>query len=141
MTTKNPIQKTLNYVEKHDLRAKVTMGDNGVIKIDDDLFEATAAMDAGVTLDQVKKLQKAEGELLTAVTYVSGELAAEAFKQDPNLVETGFDYRVGQTVKVAGMFNRDAKDSTVVIVETTHKSAEFGRVASALNGMFSDINS
>lgn len=141
MAEKNPIQKTINYIDKHDLRAKVTMADNGVIKTDDDLYEATALMDAGVTLDQVKKLHKAEKELVSAVTYLGGELAAEAFKGDANLAETGFNYTAGPSVKVSGLYHRDAKDHTVVVVETTHKDAEFNRVVNSLGGMFADINS
>lgn len=141
MADKNPIQKTLNYVDKHDLRAKVTMADNGVIKTDDDLYEATVLMDVGITLDQVKKLHKAEKELVGAVTYVGGELAAEAFKSDANLSETGFSYTAGPAVKVSGLYNRDAKDHTVVVVETVHKDAEFNRIITNLGGLFADINS
>lgn len=140
MADKSPIQKTLNYVDKHNLREKVTLGENGVIQTEDDLFETTACMDAGLTLDQVNKLHKAKGELLTAVTYVAGELAVDAFKADENLTETGFNYNAGQGLKVAGIFNRDTKDHVQVVVETTHRNAEFNRVANVLNGLFNDIN-
>lgn len=141
MADKNPIQKTLNYIDKHNIRGKITMAENGVIKTDDDLYEATVLMDTGITLDQVKKLHKAEKELITAVTYVGAELATEAFKADANLVETGFNYTAGPSVKVSGLYHRDNKDHTVVMVETVHRDAEFNRVMSAIGGMFADINS
>lgn len=141
MSDKNPIQKTLNYIEKHNLREKVTLNENGSITWSEDLHETTAAMDAGLSLDQVKKLQKADAELLNAATYLSGELAVEAFTRDPNLTETGFNYTVGSTTKVSGIFNRDQKDHVVVAVENTHRNAEFNRVATTLNSMFNDINS
>ena len=140
MTDKNPIAKTLAYIERHDLTTKITLNENNTINIPDDLVETTAAMDAGLTMDQVKKFEKAKGELLPAVTHVAGQLSGTAFKADPNLTETGFSYSIGTGVKVSGVFNRDAKDHTVVVVETTHRSAEFNRVVAGLNTMFDDIN-
>lgn len=141
MTDKNPIAKTLAYIERHGLTDKITLNENNTIHIPDDLVETTAAMDAGITLDQIKKFDKAKGELLPAVTHVAGQLSGTAFKADPNLTETGFSYSIGTGVKVSGIFNRDAKDHTVVVVETTHRSAEFNRVVTGLNAMFDDINS
>jgi hypothetical protein len=141
MTDKNPIAKTLAVVERHDLEAKIKLNENNTIFIPEDLVETTAAMDAGLTMDQVKKFEKAKGELLPAVTYVAGKLSVDAFKADPNLSETGFSYNVGKTEKVSGVFSRDSKEHVVVVVETTHRNAEFNRVAAGLNSMFDDINS
>ncbi|MNF21477.1 hypothetical protein D3C85_88170 [compost metagenome] len=140
MTDKSPIAKTLAYIERHGLTDKIKLNENNTIHIPDDLVETTAAMDAGITLDQIKKFDKAKGELLPAVTHVAGQLSGDAFKADPNLTETGFSYSIGTGVKVSGVFNRDAKDHTVVVVETTHRSAEFNRVVTGLNAMFDDIN-
>mgnify|MGYP003536762818 FL=1 len=138
---KNPIAKTEAYVEKHGLENLVTLGDNNIIKVTDDILEAVACMDAGLTLDQANRLAKAKGDLINGVTFVGGKLAAQAFKDTESLNETGFNFTMGSATKVSGMFSRDAKDAVVVAVETTHRSAEFNRVASHLKGLFDDINS
>lgn len=139
-TEKNPIAKSIAYAEKHDLFGKITLADNGTITSSDDLVETTAALDAGLTMDQVKKFQKSLGELIPAATYVAGLRAEEGFKANPELTETGFSFNVGSHQKVAGLFHRDNKDHTVVVVETTHRSAEFQRVVTHINGLFDDIN-
>ncbi len=139
-TEKNPIAKTEAYVEKHDLKSKVTI-ENGLIKVADDIFETTALMDAGLTLDQANKLSKAKGELINGVTFVAGGLVHQAFKENDGLTEVGYSFTMGQGTKVSGLYNRDAKDHVVVAVETTHRNAEFNRVATHLNSMFNDINS
>jgi hypothetical protein len=141
MTDKNPIAKSIAYADKHDLWSKITLKENGTIGSTEDLVEATAALDAGLTMDQVKKFQKSLGELIPAATHVGGVRAAEGFKADPNLTETGFSFAIGSTQKVSALYNRDSKDHVVVVVETTHRSAEFQRVVTGLNSMFDDINS
>lgn len=138
---KDPIKKSKDYAEKHDLRSKITRGENGLISAVDDLVETTAALDAGITMDQVNKFQKALGELVPAAIYVAGELAVDGFKADANLTETGFSFPVGKHQKVSALFNRENNDHTVVVVETTHRSAEFNRVATHLNSLFNDVNS
>lgn len=139
--TKNPIAKSEAYIEKHALREKITLADNKTIQSADDLFEVTAAMDAGLTMDQVKKLDKARGELLPAALLVGGELAEQAFRADPNLTETGMSFNMGTHQKFSAIFHRDDKNHVTAVVETTHRSAEYDRVHKHLNGLFDDINS
>lgn len=141
MTDKNPIAKSIAYADKHDLWSKITLNENGTIASTEDLVETTAALDAGLTMDQVKKFQKSLGELIPAATHVGGVRAAEGFKADPNLTETGMSFSIGSTQKMSVLYNRDNKDHVVAVVETTHRSAEFQRVVSGLNSMFDDINS
>jgi hypothetical protein len=141
MTDKNSVAKSIAYADKHDLWGKITRNENGTIAATEDFVESTAALDAGITMDQVKKFQKAVGELIPAAIYVGGQLAGEGFKADPNLTETGFNFNIGGTQKVSALYNRDSKDHVVVVVETTHRSAEFQRVVTNLNSMFDDINS
>lgn len=139
--TKNPIAKSEAYIDKHTLREKITLGANETIQAVDDLFEVTAAMDAGLTMDQVKKLDKARGELLPAALLVGGELAEQAFRANPNLTETGMSFSMGSHQKFSAIFHRDDKNHVTAVVETTHRSAEYDRVHKHLNGLFDDINS
>src|SRR5690606_27012357 len=107
MAEKNPIQKTLNYIDKHGLEDLFTLNEAGGIDVDVELFEKTALADAGITMDQYKKLEKSKGELIPAATHVGGQLAAQAFKANPELTETGFSFHMGTSQKVGALFDRD----------------------------------
>lgn len=137
---KNPLAKSIAYAERHALREKITRAENNTIQSADDLFEVTAAMDAGLTMDQVKKLDKARGELLPAALMIGGELAEEAFRADPNLSETGMSFNMGSHQKFSAIFHRDGPSHVTAVVETTHRSAEYDRVHKHLNGLFESIN-
>ena len=137
---KNPLAKSIAYAERHALRDKITRAENNTIQSADDLFEVTAAMDAGLTMDQVKKLDKARGELLPAALMIGGELAEEAFRADPNLSETGMSFNMGSHQKFSAIFHRDGPSHVTAVVETTHRSAEYDRVHKHLNGLFESIN-
>ncbi len=140
MSDKNPLAKSIAYAEKHDLASKITLDENFQIKLTDDYYESTVLLDTGITLDQVKKLQKADAELYTATVYVAGQKAVDAMKENANLVETGFSYNIGSTVKASGMFHREGPEHFVGAIEHVHRNAEFNRVATSLKSLFNDIN-
>lgn len=139
MTDKNSPAKTLQYIERHGLEKMINIDDKGVVKIDDDIYEKTVLADAGLTLDQVKKLRKHEGELYPAVVHQTATLAAGAFKSDANLTEVGFNFNMGGH-KAAGVFNREGNQRFVGEINHEHKNAEFKRVVAGVEALFADIN-
>lgn len=140
MTDKNPIAKTEQYIERHELDKLISIDAKGVVKIDDNIYEKTVLADTGLTLDQVKKLRKHEGELYPAVVHHTAGLAATAFKGDANLSEVGFNFNMGGH-KAAGVFSREGNQRFVGEINHEHKNAEFKRVVAGIEGLFADINS
>jgi len=139
--SKNTELKSRVFIEKHGLDEKIQINEKGLFNLPDDLHESIVLADAGVTLEQLKKVQKTESELLAATALLAGEKTAVAFKENPELTETALSYSIGSTQTASIVFSRDNKDHMVAAVETKVKSAEFKRVASHLNSLFDDINS
>lgn len=141
--TKSTEMTSLAFAEKHDLAAKILLGDNGVFSLPKDYYEVIAATDAGVTVDQLKKLQKVDQQLLAATTLLSGKIATEEFAKNPEAKELAFSYNVGPHAKASGIFTRteDDKLSIVNAVEHRYQTAEMNRVYGHLNDLFAGINS
>lgn len=129
------------YADKNKLGELITIGSNGIYNIPEMLHTDLVLTPAGITPEQHKKMQKAEAELLGGVLYVGGNLAVEHFKENAEAVEVGFTYNQGSMTTVSGVFNREAKDHTVVAIETKYKTADVKRVLSYLGDHFSNVNS
>jgi hypothetical protein len=141
--TKSTELTSLAFAEKHDLAAKILLGDNGIFSLPKDYYEVIAATDAGVTVDQLKKLQKVDQQLLAATTLLTGKIANEEFAKNPEAKELAFSYNVGPHAKASGIFTRteDDKLSIVNAVEHRYQTAEMNRVYGHLNDLFAGINS
>lgn len=133
--------KSVAFAETHGLRDKIVLNAKGTFDVPTDLHESIALAHAGITLDQHKKLQKIEGELLSGVILVAGEQAAQAFKDNIELSEVGISYNIGSTTKASAVFDRVSKDHAVVHVETKFASGELKRVLTHLNGLYDEVNS
>ncbi|QEM41949.1 hypothetical protein [Pseudomonas phage vB_PaeM_PS119XW] len=133
--------KSFAFIEEHKLREKVILGEANTFDIPNDLYESVVLGGAGISLEQLKKKERLEGELLAGVTLVAGEQAATRMKENPDLSEIGFNYNMGTTnSQVAGIFNRDGKDHSVVTVSTKTNSAEMKRVCAHINQLFEEVN-
>lgn len=133
--------KSIAFADTHGLRDKITLNDSGKFEIPADLHQTIVLDAVGITAEQERKRQKLDGELLAGVTLVCGELSHEAFGKNVELSEVGFSYNIGPHTKASGIFDRSAKDHTVVHVETRFQSGELKRVMTHLNGLYDDVNS
>lgn len=135
------------FAEKHELRGKIVLGDNGIFGLPKDYYEVVAATETGMTVDQVretlKKFEKVDRALLPATTLIAGEVSHEEFAKNPEAKELAFSYNIGAHAKASDIFTRteDDKVSIVNAVEHRHQTAEMNRVYGHLNDLFTNINS
>lgn len=134
-------QKSADFAAKHNLAERLEIDEKaGVISTGEDFYAATL-VDVGLTLDQVKKLQKHDAKLLAATTLVAGEKAAELFKKNEDLTEISFNYSLGNN-KAHGYFSRDGQTPVRNIVETYGSAGgELGKVHKHVKTLFDNINS
>lgn len=119
--------KSQKFADKHDLRSKLAVNDKtGQIEPAEDFYEATLS-DTGLTLDQVRKLQKHDASLLAAATLTAGELAAEHFRGHPETKEMSMEYDVGHNVHHA-YFSTTENTSGVRNVVEVHGAQEKGEL-------------
>lgn len=140
MTDVSKIQAA-TYAEKNGLAEKVTINESGIYSIPADLRQTLVLDPLGITAETYKKIEKGDSELLGGVLYTAGNLAVSHFKANPEAMEIGFNYQQGGNTTVSGLFHREAKDHTVVAIETKHKNADIKRVLSFLGDEFANINS
>ncbi|QBJ02777.1 hypothetical protein MZD04_gp251 [Pseudomonas phage Psa21] len=130
-----------SYSEKNGLADKITLADTGIYTIPADLAQTLVLDPLNVSAETFKKIEKGFTELAGGVVYTAGNLAVEHFKANPEAVEIGFNYQQGSMTTVSGLFNRDAKDHTVLAFETKYKTADMKRVLSYLGDEIANINS
>lgn len=133
--------KYADLAKKHNVQQYLKLDEKtGGITVDDKLYEELLK-DTDLTLDQVKKLQKHDAEVLGMVTYAGGELAHKAFKTNPELTETSLTYSAGHN-KVHAYYAREGENKTRNIVEThgVGDGGELAKVYKALDKMFEDLN-
>jgi hypothetical protein len=140
MTDVSKIQAAA-YSEKHGLGEKITMSPQGIYAIPTDLAQVLVLDPLNVSADTYKKIEKGFAELNGGVLYTTGNLAVDHFKNNADAQEVGFNYQLGSMTTVSGIFNRDAKDHTVLAIETKYKTADMKRVLSYLGDEFANINS
>lgn len=133
--------KSVKVAEKFGLKDKMSVDTtSGVINLPEDYYESTLEA-TGLTLDQIKKLQKHNAELLGATTLIAGELAAEAFRENPDLGEVSFSYTRGHDHS-KGFFKREGTDRVYIVEETygVGTRGEMGKVFKHLTQLFDEIN-
>jgi hypothetical protein len=133
--------KSQKIAEKFDIKNKLSIDEktNAIVPSDD--FYASTLEDVGLTLDQVKKLQKHDASLLAATTLVAGEMVAERFKADPELKEVSFEYGAGHN-SYHGFFQREGTTQVRNVVEVHGMDkGELGKVHKLVKGLFEQINS
>ncbi len=134
--------KSQKFAEKHGLKDKLAVNDKtGQIEASDDFYEATLE-DTGLTLDQVRKLQKHDATLLAAATLAAGEMAADHFKAHPETKEIGFEYGAGHNVHQAYFSTTENTTSVrnVVEVHGAQEKGELKKVHKYVKSLFDDID-
>lgn len=132
--------KAIKFAEDNDLKTMVTIGENGIFAIPKDIHEKLVLIPLGYTSKDHDKIVKREEELFGGMLYHTGNLAVEHFKGNAEAVEVGFSYNAGSNTTVSGLFNREAKDHTVVAVDTRYKNADIKRILSYLGDEIGNIN-
>jgi hypothetical protein len=136
-------QKTEKSVEKFGLKNKLAFDEkSGVLGLPEDFYAKSLEENkVGLTLDQVKKLQAHDSELLRSTTLAAGEVAAEKFKEFPELKEISVNYDHGQNTSWA-YFERESTTPVRNVVEVKGlDGGEMGKVHKHLKGLFDNINS
>jgi len=134
--------KSRKFIEKHGLTEKLAVNDKtGQVEPSEDFYESTLS-DTGLTLDQVKKLQKHNAQLLAASTLAAGELAAEHFKEHPETKEMSFEYNAGHDVHQAYFSTTEntAGVRNVVEVHGAQDKGELKKVHKDLKSLFDTIH-
>jgi len=139
--TDNTKIKAFGDIDHFGLKDTVTMADSGGYSIPLDLFEKQILEPNGVTAATYKKIETDTIKLATAMTLHCGQMATEHFKNNAEALEVGFNYKQGDMTTVSGVFNREAKDHTVLAFETKCKTADMKRVFGYLGDEFAAINS
>lgn len=136
--------KSVAFAKKFDLENKIQIDSKtGVVTLDENFYESTLE-DTGLTMDQVKKLQKHDAALLAATTLVAGEKAADIFKNNEDITSVTVQYTAGNTTYSSMFHNGKGTNSTVLnMSETTIGSndTELRKVHKHLKSLFSSINS
>ncbi len=135
--------KTEKSVEKFGISDKMKFDEkSGVISLPKNFYEKTLEDgEVGLTLDEVKKLQKHDSEVLAATTLAAGQVAAEKFESHPELKEISVNYNHGQNTSWAH-FERESTTPVRNVVEVKGlDGGEMGKVHRHLKGLFDDINS
>ncbi|WDS62196.1 hypothetical protein [Pseudomonas phage D6] len=133
--------QAVGYAEKNGLREKITINESGLYTIPADLRQVLVLDPLGVSAATYKKIEQEDAKLLGGLLYIGGELATGHFKANPDAMEVGFNYQQGDATNVSVVFNREAKDHTVIAIETKHKTPDIKRVLSWLGDEFANINS
>lgn len=133
--------KAAMYAEKNGLAEKITIAENGIYSIPADLAQMLVLDPLNVSAETYKKIETGFRDLAGGVLYTTGTLAVDHFKANPEAVEVGFSYNQGTDTTITGLFNREAKDHTVLAIETKYKNADMKRVLSYLGDQFDNINS
>ena len=144
---KNAKLKSEKSIEKFGIRDKLSFDEkSGIISLaggdkTGKFYEQTLKdADIGITLDQVKRLQEHDAELLAATTLAGGELAAEKFKENPELKEISMSYMHGQTTSHA-YFEREGTTPVRNVVEVKAlDGGELKKVQSHIKTLFDDIS-
>lgn len=87
------------------LKAKMTLGDNGVVTVADGAFEDTLE-GTGLTIADFKKVQDHRDTFIAAQGLALGEIGVEAFKKNKKLDQITVEQKVHKDV-VSSNFKRE----------------------------------
>lgn len=136
--------KSRKFAEKLNLKDKLSIDDKTLTITPNEGFYESTLEDIGVTLEQVKKLQKHDANLFSATALVGGEMAAEHFKEHPESGEVALSYSAGHNTYESfyGYGENTTPFRAVVSVHgaSDHKG-ELKKVGKEIASMFDDINS
>lgn len=138
--TNNTELKSRAFAEANNLGEHYILSEaNSFDGIAADLYNTVVLEKCGITLDQLKKKDKLDGEFLSASVLLGGEASAERFKQNPELTEISMSIPMGGSQTLSAVFTR-GKDTVVQINSKIH-TAEMKRVLSHVDSLFAEVES
>lgn len=112
---------------------------SGTLSLPEEFYE-TALEGSGVTLDQLKKVQKRDAELMAATTYAAGERAKTELVANPELTELSLSYNRGLD-STHTYFSREGTTPVRHVVESHGMDGgELKKVHTHVKSLFDDIN-
>lgn len=131
--------KSRGFAETNKLSDAIVMNEANGFDVSADLYNTCVLEPAGITLEQLKKQQKLEGEFLPAALLVGGEQVNERFQSNPDLHEVSMSIPMGGNRTASVVYTRG--QATVMQVNTKTDTAEMKRVLSHLDGLFAEVSS
>lgn len=142
MAKSNSVEKSRSMISEFKMGEKITVNESGVVDIDKDLFKEIVLDPIGVTVDQFNKIEQGKVDFLAGTVLCVGEQLPKIFKDNTDLAEVGFNYKLGKHTQMAANWRKieDQPIRTVTSIETVVKSAEMNRVCRHLDQLFADVN-
>lgn len=131
--------KSRGFAADNKLNELIVLNEANGFDVNADLYNSLVLEPAGITLDQLKKQQKLEGEFLPAAVLVGGEQVNERFSTNPELHEVSLSIPMGGNRTAHIVYGRG--QSTVMQVKTKTESAEMKRVLAHVDSLFADVSS
>lgn len=133
--------KAAQFAEKHDLMSKLKANlETGTIDVPEDYYEST--LPEGLTVDQLKKLQKHHQSLLAGTVYAAGGLARDTFKENEDLGELSLSWKEGHMVQDVFYTREPAKGESPVRTVASFKEpnrSDTNKAMKAVAAMFDEI--
>jgi len=112
---------------------------SGTLSLPEGFYEESL-VSTGVTLDQLKKIQKNDANLMAATTYAAGERAAKELKANPELSELVLSYNRGLD-QTSTYFAREGTTPVRHVIETYGADGgELKKVHKHIKSLFDAIN-
>lgn len=138
--TTNTELKSRAFAEDNNLGEHYVLSEaNSFDGIGADLYNTVVLEKCGITLDQLKKKDKLDGEFVSASVLLGGEASSERFKANPELTEISMSIPMGGSQTLSAVFTRG--QATVVQVNSKIHTAEMKRVLGHLDGLFAEVES
>ncbi len=139
MATANKELKSRAFIEENKLGEKILLNEANGFEVPADLYHDIVLEKCGITVEQLKKKQRLDGEFLSASVLVAGEQADTRFKENAELSEISLSIPMGGNHTGSAIFSRG--QATVVSMNTKFETAEMKRVLSHLDGLFAEVSS
>lgn len=131
--------KSRAFAETNGLGEHYTLNEANSFDVAADLYNTVVLEKCGITLDQLKKKQKLDGEFASASVLLGGEAADARFKENTDLTEISLSIPMGGSQTLSAVFTRG--QATVVAMNTKIETAEMKRVLGHLDGLFAEVAS
>jgi len=133
------LMQSRGFASDNKLVEAIVLNEANGFEVAADLYNTVVLEPAGITLDQLKKQEKLEGQFLPAALLVAGEQVSDRFASNPELHEVSLSIPMGGSRTANVVFGRG--QSTVMQIHTKTESAEMKRVLTHIDGLFADVSS
>ena len=137
--TTNTELKSRAFAEDNGLAEHYVLNEANGFDVAADLYNTVVLEKCGITLDQLKKKHKLDGEFASASVLIGGEASNERFAANPELNEISLSIPMGGAQTLSAVFTRG--QATVVAMNTKFETPEMKRVLGHLDGLFAEVAS